>query len=69
MYPKFKLSMQLLNNNVLSLSPMKIDENRKVIKEGKGTIIFNPSVQIEDDPTTCFHILTDQKAKCKTQAN
>ena len=39
------------------------------MKEEKGIITFNLSIQIEDDPSKCFHIFTDLKAKCKTQAN
>ena len=39
------------------------------MKEEKGIITFNPSIQIEDDPSKCFCIFTDPKAKCKTQAN
>ena len=39
------------------------------MKEEKGIITFNPSIQIEDDPSKCFCIFTDPKAKCKTQVN
>ena len=61
--------MQLLNDNGLSLSPTKKNKNQEAIKEENGIITFNPSIQIEDDPLTCFRIFTDPKAKCKTQAN
>ena len=69
LYPKFKPSTQPLNDDGLSLSPNKRNKNREAMKEEKGIITFNPSIQIEDDPSKCFHIFTDPKAKCKTQAN
>ena len=69
LYPKFKSSMQPLNDDGLSLSPNKRNKNRGAMKEEKGIITFNPSIQIEDDPSKCFRIFTDPKAKCKTQAN
>ena len=64
---KFCLTDPPLNNNGLSLTPKRLDENKEPRKKN-NPLAFNPLIRIEETPEGCIRVFTTPGVKNKDPA-
>ena len=64
---KFCLTDQLLNDDGLSLTPKRLEENEEARKENRP-LTFNPSIRIEENPEGCIRVFMTPGVICKDPA-
>lgn len=70
MNPKFKPTDTNLNNDGLSLTPLRLKTNEEATKpDGDGIVTFNPSIRTATDLGACFRIFTNHETKCRNPAS
>lgn len=67
LHPKYKPLGQELNNNNLLLMPRRLENNARA-EQKDSAMIFNPLIQIKEDPGVCFWVFVDPETKCKVPA-
>ena len=66
-FPKFCLTDQLLNDDGLSLTPKRLEENKEARKENRP-LTFNPLIRIEENTEGCIRVFTTPGVICKDPA-
>ena len=56
-----------LNDDSLSITPQRLRENKKAIKE-EGIITFNPTICNITNLEACFRVFMNSKSKCRIPA-